>query len=191
MAIAPSASILALLALGLSQSAPTSTAGDACAALIPTALAARIAADLPAYQLPASSDAGEARIKSLDVSGNWPCPFVVLGDFDGNGTLDRALLLKPKQPGMARLIGALNNNGQWQITLSEEWPLALSESELAPKDAGFYQRDEAIKQPTAQLDQLASLQAEYALFSAGKLNGQYALYALINGKWQKLTFIDQ
>lgn len=183
---------LPLLALGLFQSATaTSVSSDACAALVPSALVARIAADWPAYQTPASSDAGETRSKALDASGDWPCPFVVAGDFDGNGALDRALLLKPRQTGNARMIGALNNNGQWQITLSEDWPLALSDSQLSPKEPGLYQREDAIKQPAAQLDQLASLQTDYAGFTAGKLNGLYALYALINGKWQKLTFNEQ
>jgi hypothetical protein len=183
---------LSLLALGLFQSAAaTNASSDACAALIPSALSAKLATDLPAYQLPASSDAGEARNKALDAAGDWPCPFVVVGDFDGNGALDRAVVLKPKQPGSARLIGALNNNGQWQTTLSEEWPLSLTDTALEPKEAGMYQRDEAIKQPVAQLDQLVSIQADYAAFTAGKVNGQYAVYALINGKWQKLTFSEQ
>jgi len=187
MAIMPT-----LLALGLFQSAIAADVGnDACAVLVPAALATRISNDFPAYQLPSSGDAGEARNKALDASGDWPCPFVVLGDFDGNGTLDRAVVLKPKQPGNARLIGALNNNGQWQITLSEEWPLALGDTELSPEEPGLYQRDDAIKQPVAQLDQLASLQADYAGFKAGKPNGQYALYALIDSKWQKLTLNEQ
>jgi hypothetical protein len=181
---------LPLLSLGLLQAATPTGSSDACAALIPVALAAKLATELPNYQLPNSEDAGEQRNKELSVSGNWPCPFVVLGDFDGNGSLDRALVLKPKEAGGARLVGALNNNGQWQITLSEDWPLAMSDTELTPKEAGFYQREDAIKQPVAQLDQLASLQTDYAGFAAGKLNGQYALYALINGKWQKLTLHD-
>ena len=183
---------LTLLALGLFQSSTSPGVGsDACAALIPSALVAKLATDWPAYQVPSSGDAGDTRIKALDAAGDWPCPFVIAGDFDGNGTLDRALLLKPKQPGSARLIGALNNNGQWQITLSGEWPLALSDSLLEPKEPGLYQREDAIKQPVAQLDQLVSMQTDYAGFAAGKLNGQYALYALINGKWQKLTLNEQ
>lgn len=184
--------LLPWLALSLLQ--PAVAAGvnsDACAALIPSALAAKVAAELPAYQLPNSNDAGEQRSKDLNISGDWPCPFIALGDFDGDEALDRALLLKPRDSGMPRLIGVANNNGQWQITLSEEWPLALSDSELAPHEAGLYQNDSAIKQPVEQLDQLASLQADYAGFTAGKLNGARTLYALVNGKWQKLTLRDQ
>lgn len=182
---------LPMLALSLLQ-APVA---DACAALIPASLANKVAAELPSYQLPQSADMGEARSAELSSSGDWPCPYVVLGDFDGNEQLDRAILLKPRQAGNARLIGALNNpgqgQGQWQITLNEDWPLALADSELRPREAGLYQSEDAIRQPTEQLDQLASLQAENTAFTAGKLNGQYAIYALINGKWQKLTLRDQ
>lgn len=189
------ATTLPLLALGLLSAAAANADSDACAALIPPNLAAKLAADLPAYQLPTSNDAGEQRNKDLSASGDWPCPFVVPGDFDGNGTLDRALVLKSKEAGSARLVGIMNNggnnNGQWQIMLSEDWPLALSDTELSPKEPGLYQREEAIKQPVEQLDQLASLQSDYAGFAAGKVNGQYALYALINNKWQKLTLRDQ
>jgi hypothetical protein len=183
---------LPMLALSLFQSASAAgVSGDACASLIPPALASKLATDLPTYQLPTSNDLGEARNSQLNTSGDWPCPLVVLGDFDGNGSLDRALILKARQSGSARLIGASNNNGQWQITLNEEWPLPLSDSELRPVEPGFYQREDAIKQPAEQLDQLASLQAEYASFSAGKLDGRTAVYALVNGKWQKLTLRDQ
>ncbi|MGC3982625.1 MAG: hypothetical protein QM808_15355 [Steroidobacteraceae bacterium] len=186
---------LALLAWSLLPTAAAAgLSNDACASLVPPALAARVTADFSAYQLPSSDDAGEGRNAALNASGSWPCPFVVLGDFDGNGTLDRALLLKSRQGGNAgnpRLIGALNNNGQWQVTLSEDWPLALGDSELVPKEAGFYQREEAIKQPVEQLDQLASLQTDYASFTAGKMGGQFAIYALVNGKWQKLTLNEQ
>lgn len=183
---------LPLLALSLVQTAAAAgVAGDACAPLVPPALANKIATDFSAYQLPSSSDLGEARNKDLNNSGDWPCPFIVLGDFDGNGALDRAVLLKNRQSGAARLIAAMNANGQWQITLSEEWPLALVDTDLRPMEAGFYQRAEAIKQPVEQLDQLPSLQVEYSAFSAGKLNSGYAIYGVISGKWQKLTMQDQ
>lgn len=179
---------LPLLALSLFQSA---AGGDACASLIPPALANKLAAELPGYALPESADTGEQRSVELSASGDWPCPYVVLGDFDGNDQLDRAILLKPRQAGSARLIGVQNNQGQWQITLSEDWPLPLNDSALRVREAGLYQSEEAIKQPAEQLDQLASLQAENTAFTAGKVNGPYAIYALINGKWQKLGLRDQ
>lgn len=179
---------LPLLAFALFQTAAAAGIDtDACAALVPPALAARLNMDLPSYQPAASSDAGEQRVKDIAAQGDWPCPFVVVGDFDGNGALDRAVLLKPREAGNPRLIGALNNNGQWQITLSEDWPLAIGDSELRAKEPGLYQRAAAIEQPVEQFDQLASLQTDDSCFAAGKVGGLHAIYAVISGKWQKLT----
>jgi len=176
---------LLLLAQALAQPV---LAADACAVLIPPALNARITADLPGYELPQALDAGDARNKDIAVKGSWPCPFVVAGDFDGNGSLDRALLVK--SPNGTKLIGVLNTQGQWQLSLLEDWPLTLGDSELMPVESGLYQRSDAITQPVAQLDQLASLQGENSGFSAGKVAGRYAVYFFINNKWQKLTLRD-
>lgn len=175
-----------LLAQALAQPV---AAADACAVLIPPALSSRLAADMPGYQLPQVADAGEARIKDITGKGGWPCPFVVAGDFDGNGSLDRALLVK--SAGGIKLIGVLNNQGQWQLSLSEDWPLPLTDSELIPIESGLYQRSDAITQPVAQLDQLANIQAENPGFSAGKAAGRYAVYFFVNSKWQKLTMKDE
>jgi hypothetical protein len=177
---------LPLLALSLLQN----PGAEACASLIPPTLARTLAAELPGYAVPLSTDAGELRAAEIDTSGDWPCPFVVLGDFDGNEDLDRAILLKSRQISNARLIGVQNNRGQWQITLNEDWPLTLAESELRLTEAGLYQREDAIKQTAEQFDQLTGLQAENTAFTAGKVNGRYAVYALVDGKWQKLTLRD-
>lgn len=176
---------LLLLAQALAQALPV----DACSVLIPPALASRIAADLPGWQLPQLSDAGEVRVRDIATQGDWPCPFAVAADFDGNGSLDRALLVKSANG--VKLIGALNNHGQWQLSLSEDWPLPLIDSELTPAESGFYQRGEAIAQPAAQLDQLASIQADNGGFTAGKVAGRHAVYFFVNGKWQKLTMKDE
>ena len=154
-------------------------------------MVSKLTSELSGFRLPSSVDLGEARRKALNTSGDWPCPLVVPGDFDGDGSLDRALLIKAQQGDAVRLLGVMNLAGQWQITLNEDWPLVLADSELRPQHPGFYQRADAITKPVEQFDQLASLQAEEAAFSAGKLAGAYAVYAIINGKWQKLTLRDQ
>ena len=162
---------------------------DACAALVPASLSAKLVADFPGATLPSSVDAGEVRTRDIATRGDWPCPFVVAGDFDGTGTLDRALLVKFAN-GTTKLIGALNNNGQWQLSLNDDWPLSLAESELRPMEPGLYQRSDAIDHPDSRLDQLSSIQAENSGFAASKLNGRRAVYFLIGDQWQKLTIKD-
>ena len=178
---------LILMARAVVQPAPV--VPDACEMMIPTALSARINADMPGYGLPRSGEAGDVRNRDINNKGDWPCPFVVAGDFDGNGSLDRALLVKSSQ-GAYKLIAALNNNGQWRLSLSEDWSPSLVVSELRPADAGLYQRSDAIDHPVAQLDQLPSIQAENSGFSASKLGGHRTVYFLINEQWQKLTIKD-
>ncbi len=178
---------LVLLARVVMQAA--AVAADACAALIPATLSARLTSDMSGYTVPLSGDAGEPRSHDIAIQGDWPCPFVVAGDFDGNGSLDRALLVKSPQ-GTLKLITALNHNGQWQLSLTEDWPLPLTETELRPLDAGLYQRSDAIDHPDAQLDQLSSIQAENSGFAAGKVNGRRTVYFLLNDQWQKLTIKD-
>ena len=162
---------------------------DACAALIPPALSARLATELPGYVIPVSSDAGDARSREIAVRGDWPCPFVAVGDFDGDGLLDRVLLVKSPQ-GSAKLIAVVNNNGEWRISFSEDWSLPLTESELRSMEPGLYQRSDAIDHPDAKLDQLSSIQADNSGFAAGKLNGRRAVYFLVGEHWQKLTIKD-
>lgn len=168
---------------------PVTTPADACAALVPPALSARIVADLPGYTVPNSNDAGEVRVRDIANRGDWPCAFIVAGDFDGDGLLDRAMLIKSAQGGM-KLISALNLSGQWQLSLSEEWSVPLSESELRPLEPGLYQRTDAIDHPVAQLDKLPSIQAENSGFSAGRINSRRAVYFFLHDQWQKLTIKD-
>jgi hypothetical protein len=181
--------VIELILMARAITPPVVAPVDACAVMIPPALSARIAIDMPGYSLPHASDAGEVRNRDISNKGDWPCPFVVAGDFDGNGSLDRALLVKSPQ-GALKLIAALNHNGQWQLSLSEDWPLSLAESELRPADAGLYQRSDAIDHPVAQLDQLPSIQADNSGFAIGKLMGRRAVYFLVGEQWQKLTLKD-
>lgn len=181
----PTLFLLAFSLFATAQAAETNP--DTCASLIPPALNVRLAADLPDYRLPTSDDAGAERLKTITTQGDWPCPFIVIGDFDGNGWLDRAMLMPARNGNAARLIAALNTRGQWQLSLSEDWPLAMNLSELRPLESGMYQRNDAIAQPAAQLDQLPSLQADFASFQAGKPGADYSVYALVAGHWQKLA----
>jgi hypothetical protein len=178
-----------LILMARAAAQPTPVVADACATMVPPSLGARIATELPGYTLPRASEVGEVRARDISNKGDWPCPFVVAGDFDGNGSLDRALLVKSPQ-GAFKLVAALNNNGQWQLSLSEDWPLPLAESEVRPAEPGLYQRSDAIDHPAAMLDQLPSIQAENSGFSASKVNGRRAVYFLVGEQWQKLTVKD-
>jgi len=181
----PALPLIAISLLTTAQAGGSSS--DACASLIPPALNMQLTTALPDYRLPSSEDAGAERLKAITAQGDWPCPFIVLSDFDGDGRLDRAMLLPARNGDGARLLVALNAPDQWLFSLSEDWPMAMNLSELRPLESGLYQRNDAIAQPAAQLDQLQSLQADFSSFRAGNTGAEYNLYALVGGHWQKLV----
>ena len=163
---------------------------DVCALLVPPRLASKLRAEEPGFELPKAADAGQARLQTLAQTGGWPCPFVVLGDFDGNGWLDRVVLLKnpAPAPGTAtgRLVAALNTEGSWQLKLAEDWGLPLQESFVHAMEPGLYQRSDASSTPAAELDLLQTIQSDVPGFAAGKLNERHAVYFFQDGVWQRL-----
>lgn len=170
--------------------APPPLIADACASLVPSGLATKLQAEEPGFELPSAQDAGSARLQSIATSGDWPCPFIVLGDFDGNGALDRALLIKNPGTQGVKLVVALNSDGAWQIKLAEDWGLTLAESYLKPMEPGLYQRSDAGAKPAAELDLLNGIQSDSPGFAAGKPEGRYAAYFFLNGRWQHLWMQD-
>jgi hypothetical protein len=170
--------------------APPSAPPDACAALIPPGLAAQLQAEQSGFELPKAADAGETRLQAISASGAWPCPFVALGDFDGDGNLDRALLLRNPSSGTVKLIAALNMSGAWQIKLAEDWGVPLADSYLQPLEPGLYQRSDASTKPAAELDLLNSIQSDSAGFAVGKLAGAYAVFFFQNAAWQRVWLKD-
>lgn len=180
-----------LLAKSIAAPAPLPAPAppDACATLIPPALSTKLRAELPGYELPQAADAGDARLQAVAASGAWPCPFIALGDFDGDSRLDRALLMK-NPSGAVKLLAVLNMDGAWQINLAEDWGVSLNDSYLEPSEPGLYQRSDASAKPAAELDLLNSIQSDSAGFTAGKLAGRYAVFFFQNAAWQRLWLKD-
>lgn len=168
---------------------PVSAVADACANLLPPALVSKLQTEQPGFELPRAAQAGEARLQLIAKTGAWPCPFITLGDFDGNGWLDRALLLSDSN-GAVRLVAALNTEGSWQLALNEEWGIAMVDSYLQPLEAGLYQRHDASSKPAAELDLLGSIQSDSPGFTAGKWNGRYAVYFFQESAWRHLWMQD-
>ena len=172
-------------AAAIANSAPT-PATDVCAAMIPPRLAALIARENPDYILPRSNDVRSERANTIAERGGWPCPFVAIGDFDGDGSLDRALVLKHKTESTVRLIAARNVDGMWRIELQKDWPVALSAAVVEPLEAGFYEQTKSGHNTAAQLDNLNSIQSEHTGLLAGQVEGAKAAYFYQNNAWQEI-----
>lgn len=182
--------MLTLIALATTATPLALPSLDVCTTMVPPRLAAQLQRDLADYLLPQLTDAGVNRLKEIADRGAWPCPFVVLGDFEGDGTWDRAILLKHKSLPSVKLITARNVNGLWQIDLQMDWPIAIATAMVEPLSAGLYeQRKTPVKagvSPAVQLDNLVSIQADHAGFSVGQAEGAKLAYFYQNDGWQHL-----
>jgi hypothetical protein len=180
-----------VLAAAAALAAPTrSPANDICLAMVPPRLAAIIEREQPDYVLPQLIDAHADRLMSIAASGDWPCPFVAIADFDGDGNLDRAILLKHKSEPSIRLIAARNVDGMWRIELQKDWPIALDAAVVQPLEAGLYEQTKSGRNVAAQLDNLVSIQSDHAGFLAGQSAGAKAAFFYQNNAWQQIWVDD-
>ena len=178
--------LLAVIALAkaVATPLPTPAPADACAALVPPKLAELVLRENPGFRLPRSTDALPERLKRIEDSGDWPCAYVAVGDFDGNGSLDRAVLLKSASAPAIRIVAALNTEGTWQLTLSQDWPIRMELAYLRPAEPGLYQRPKSTLAPVTELDKATPLESDRPGFEAGEERGRAAVFFFQDSSWR-------
>lgn len=176
--------MLVALAATISLASPTA-ANDICLAMLPPRLAVTLERGNPDHALPLLTDAAPDRLLAIAQSGSWPCPFVAAADFDGDGDLDRAVLLKHKTDSGVRLVLARNDD-EWRIDFQKDWPIAPNAALVAPLEAGLYEQAKAGPDAAAQLDSLNSIQADHPGFLAGQAEGAKAAFFYLNGAWREM-----
>jgi hypothetical protein len=180
--------VLTFIALAAAAIVPQSN--DACAAMIPPRLAAIVIAANPDYALPSLADAKPDRLSAIADRGDWPCPFVAAADFDGDGNLDRALVLRHKnQPGV-RIVAARNIDGMWRIEVQKDWPIPMASVVVEPLEAGLYEQKRSGRPPAAELDNLVSIQSDHAGFLAGQDDDGKQAFFFVNNAWQTISVDD-
>ena len=169
--------------------APTS-GNDICLAMIPPRLAIQLARDNPDYALPVTADAPLERLLANAEAGGWPCPFVVIGDFDGDGTLDRALVLKNKTDQTVRLIAARHVDGAWRVEAQKDWPLKIADVRIEPLEAGLYEQTKGSRDAAKQIDMLASIQSDRPGFLVGPIEGAKRAFFFVENAWRTISLDD-
>jgi hypothetical protein len=183
-------STLALAAAALASAPAPSAANDICMAMVPPKLQAALTQAHTDYVLPRLTDAPVSRLVEIAESGAWPCPFVVIGDFDGDDRLDRALLLRHRDSSAARLITARNLASGWQADLQEDWPIEIASAGIEPLEPGLYEQTQS-GDAAANLDNLLSIQSDHAGFLVGQLDKPRRSYFFVETQWRSIVLEDR
>lgn len=187
LALAAAAALSGSINSTAPATSPAATsANDICLAMIPPRLATVIAREHPDFVLPNLVDAHADRLMSIASQGGWPCPFVAIADVDGDGNLDRAVILKHKTEPNSRLVIARHIEGEWRLDKQKDWPLSLNITVVEPLEAGLYEQVKGPHNVAAQFDNLNSIQSDHAGFLAGQAEGAKAAHFFQSGKWQEL-----
>jgi len=176
--------------LAATSIAAPSPANDICLAMVPPKLSAQIAVEHPDYAIAKLTDALVDRLLAIADAGGWPCPFVAIADVDGDGTLDRGIMLRHKTQASVRLLLARQIDDKWRIELQKDWPIPITAALVEPLEAGLYEQKRAGTSTAAQLDNLNSIQSDNAGFLAGQDESAKAAFFYQNSKWQELWIED-
>jgi len=131
--------VLLLLVLALQTTAVASSPRDVCDAKIPDALKRATQKRFPDYELPDASDHPDWQVENNKAHGGGDgCLSVALGDFDGDGQGDAALLLRSTKRTHSLLVVALRAKKGWTIGRLTEWHRERSTLYLATASPGAY-----------------------------------------------------
>jgi len=175
-----------VLAAAVAAPASPAPAGDICLAMIPPRLAAQLRQENPDYDLPTLGDVPIDRLLAAAESGTWPCPFVAIADFDGDGNLDRAVILRHRSEPTVRFVVVRNDEGHWHDEVQKDWPIRIVDARVEPLEAGLYEQTKGGRDAAKQIDNLKSIQADHAGFAAGQTEGGKQAFFFVNNAWQEI-----
>src|SRR5882762_5032868 len=140
-------------AMAVGQSDSLRVSGeDACANKLPSTLIDQLKTRFPHHRVPVSSDNEPWAVSSDRRSGGDGCLGIAKGDFDGDGTIDFAVLLSPSGDTTSPLIVAIGDSQTYRLDsldVSTGPRRIYYVSALVP---GRYQRTEILSDDSVALE---------------------------------------
>ncbi len=114
--------VAALLTIGFCGVAHAEdTPADSCRSIVPQSLAKALKVRFPSHRLPRASDSSDEDIAYNREHGGNGCLGAAPGDYDGDGQLDLALIMRPEGQGKMLVVAALARKQKWRITTLTEF----------------------------------------------------------------------
>jgi hypothetical protein len=172
------------------DSSPASSE-DACANKLPSSLIDQLKARFPHHRVPVSSDNEAWAVASDRRSGGDGCLGIAKGDFDGDGTIDFAVLLSPAGDTTSPLIVALGDSqtyGLDSLDVSTGPRRIYYVSALVP---GRYQRTKTLSDAVAlEPGELAVFESKRPGIVTGALEDGAVAYFYDGHRWVHVWLSD-
>ena len=178
---------LSLLAL-LIASRPL-VAADPCEAMLPNELRQAVERRFRNDRVSTSADTPEEDRRAFSEHGGNTCLLVASADFDGDGRVDRVLVLPSKKGRRFRLVVALHRSAGWSLASLREWDGSHDNPYVEIAPPGIYRHTEAydfVPEPSA-LEQLSTKRPG---FYFGKIESAAMAYFLHSGRWVHIYVSD-
>jgi hypothetical protein len=154
------------------------TAVDTCGALADAELLTAVREAARGYRWPTAADVAEGHAEFL----RQPCPLVTTGDFDGDGTADRAVLLFRNRGNQKDgvLVAALRKGDAWQVEVLFRGTGLNFVSTGPPGSYRFF--ESAATTPSAPGEVLRMTAPSDVIISGTRESSEF-VFARIKGRW--------
>jgi len=175
---------LAFIALLVAQ-ALFGESGDLCEQKLPESVKTQLTSEFPGYRPARLTDQAPDATEVND-----GCITVAVGDFDGDGQKDVALLLTNPQSDAVRLVVALHRAAGWAIYSLPTWCGRVSGCYVQTAKPGVFRRSLSLGARLSSPDERYQIESRTENVVSGTVDATGIVYVYSNGKWQYAWFSD-
>jgi hypothetical protein len=157
---------------------------------IPESLKTQIAKQFPNYRLPKISDNDADSIAYFRQQGSNGCLGVANADFDGNGTIDYAILLTELKRDNSLLVAALLKKKDWVIEKLFELGSDRARLYVGSVEPGRYDRVESIDESKLEPGEVYSYTSKLPGIVTGLLESSGVVYFRTSKGWIHVWISD-
>ncbi len=180
---------LALIAW-LLASAVLAGGPDVCEQKVPASLRRTLGLKFPGFRLPRLADQSRDASQFNKRAGGDGCVTVAMGDFDGDGRRDIAVLLVNPESHAVRLVVALRRDSDWAVSSLPTWCGRIDTCYVETAKPGVFKRSEALDTPLSPPDERDQIASRTENVMTGTIESTGIVYVYTNGTWPYVWVSD-
>ena len=163
---------------------------DVCEQKVPATLKRVLTVQFPGFRLARLSDQAEDDIQFDKHSGGDGCITITVGDFDGDGQSDMALLLTSEHQDGVRLVVALRRPASWTVYRLPTWCSAVNGCYVHMIKPGTFRRTESLDEPLSSPEERHRIDSRTENIISGNVGSTGIVYVYTKGKWHYVWVSD-